>query len=64
VAWAFAEAPGLLATTDPGLATLAGPVARRNSLCLVGTSMRGPGTRDDARLALADPYLRWLPRAR
>jgi hypothetical protein len=64
VAWVFAEAPGLVATTDLGLAALAGPVARRNSLCLVGTSLRGPGIRDDTRLALADPYLRWLAPAR
>ena len=54
VAWIFAEAPGLVATTDPGLAALAGPVASRNSLCLVGTSLRGPGGREDTRLALAD----------
>jgi hypothetical protein len=36
----------------------------RNSLCLVGTSLRGPGIRVDTRLALADPYLRWLALAR
>jgi len=64
VAWVFAEAPGLLATTDPGLAELAGPVARRNALCLVGASLRGNGIRDDTRLALADPYLRWIAPAR
>ena len=64
LAWVFAEAPGLLATTDPGLAALAGPVARRNSLCLIGTSLRGSRGRDDTRLALADPYLRWLAPAR
>ena len=64
VAWVFAEAPGLLAATDSGLAALAGPVAGRNSLCLIGASLRGRRTRDDARLALADPYLRWLAPAR
>ncbi|HUN32458.1 MAG TPA: DUF2332 domain-containing protein [Trebonia sp.] len=64
VAWVFAEAPGLLATTDSGLATMAGPVASRNALCLVGTSLRGRGSRADTRLALADPYLRWLAPAR
>ena len=64
VAWVFAEAPGLAAATDPGLAALAAPVAQRNSLCLVGASLHRPGHRDDALLALADPYLRWLAPAR
>jgi uncharacterized protein DUF2332 len=64
VAWAFAEAPGLVATADPGLAALAGPVARRDSLFLVGASLFGPGHRDDALLAMADPYLRWIAPAR
>jgi hypothetical protein len=64
VAWVFAEAPGLVATTDAGLAALAAPVAQRNSLCLVGTSLRGSRGRADTRLALADPYLRWLALAR
>jgi hypothetical protein len=64
LAWVFAEAPGLVATIDPRLAALAGPVAQRNSLCLVGASLRGPGGRRDTRLALADPYLRWLAPAR
>ena len=60
VAWVFAEAPGLVAATDAGLAALAGPLTRRNDAYLVGASLRGPGCRDDALLALADPYLRWL----
>lgn len=64
VAWVFAEAPGLVAATDPGLAALAGPVARRNSLFLVGASLFRPGHREDALLALADPYLRWIAPAR
>jgi hypothetical protein len=64
VAWVFAEAPGLVATVDAGLATLAGPVAGRNALSLVGASLHGAGQRDDIRLALADPYLRWIAPAR
>jgi hypothetical protein len=64
VAWVFAEAPGLVAATDPGLAALAGPVAGRNSLYLVGASLHGAGHRHDALLALADPYLRWIAPAR
>jgi hypothetical protein len=44
---------------------IAGPLAQRNSLYLVGASLRGPGNgRDDRLLALADPYLRWLAPAR
>lgn len=64
VAWVFAEAPALVATADPALAPLAGPVAYPRSLYLVGASLLGPGRRDDALLALADPYLRWLAPAR
>lgn len=64
VAWVFAEAPGLVVTADPGLATLVGPLAQHNSNCLVGASLYGPGGRDDVLLALADPYLRWLAPAR
>lgn len=69
VAWVFAEAPGLVAATDPVLAALAAPVATRNSQYLVGASLcapggQGPGHRDVALLALADPYLRWLAPAR
>jgi len=64
VAWVFGEAPGLVATAAPALAALAGPVAQRNSLFLVGASMLGPGHRDDALLALTDPYLRWIAPAR
>ncbi|WP_460341507.1 DUF2332 domain-containing protein [Actinoallomurus acanthiterrae] len=64
VAWVFAEAPGLVATADPGLAELADPVGRRNSLFLVGAALLGTGDRDDALLAMADPYLRWIAPAR
>jgi hypothetical protein len=65
VAWIFAEAPGLVATTtDLSVTALDGPLARRNSRYLVGASLRGPGRHDDALLALADPYLRWLAPAR
>ncbi|GLY74251.1 DUF2332 domain-containing protein [Actinoallomurus iriomotensis] len=63
VAWVFAEAPGLVATTD-GLIVPEGSLARRNSRYLIGASLRGSGQRDDALLALADPYLRWLAPAR
>ena len=70
VAWVFAEAPGLIASTamatDPVLAALARPVAHRNALCLVGVRPFGnlPTSTDGALLALADPYLRWLAPAR
>jgi hypothetical protein len=72
IAWIFAEAPGLVAATiDLNVPALDGPLARRNSRYLVGASLRGPdlspndpGGRDDALLALADPYLRWLAPAR
>lgn len=61
VAWLFAEAPGLLATTDLTISALAGPLARRNSRYAVGASLRHrPGHHHDQLLALADPYLRWL----
>lgn len=42
-----------------------GPVTltRRNSLYVVGISLRGPGRHDEL-LSLADPYLRWLAPAR
>jgi hypothetical protein len=64
VAWIFAEAPGLVAATDPDLARLAAPVATRNAQYLVGASLHAPGERDVASLALADPYLRWIAPAR
>lgn len=44
---------------------LAGPLAQRNTVYLVGASLRGPDNeRDDRLLALADPYLRWIAPAR
>jgi hypothetical protein len=65
VAWVFAEAPGLLATTDTLASALVGPLRRRNSLYTIGTSLRSPpGGHDDELLALADPYLRWFAPAR
>ncbi|GAB3911827.1 hypothetical protein GCM10011575_47910 [Microlunatus endophyticus] len=65
VAWVFAEAPGLLATTDLDIPALRGPLARRNSQYVVGASLRKPGKSDNDRLlALADPYVRWLAPAR
>ena len=65
VAWVFAEAPGLLTSAGLNTQALTGPLAARNSLYLIGASMRGPGlTDDDALLALADPYLRWLAPSR
>jgi len=65
VAWVFAEAPGLAATMGLAAPALAGPLAQRNTLYLVGASLRGPGlARDDRLLAVADPYLRWLAPAR
>jgi hypothetical protein len=63
VAWVFAEAPGLVATTD-GRIVPEDSLARRNSRYLIGASLRGSGHRDDALLALADPYLRRLAPAR
>ena len=65
VAWVFAEAPGLAATMNLTAPALAGPLAQRNTLYLVGASLHGPGNgHDDSLLALADPYLRWLAPAR
>jgi hypothetical protein len=65
VAWVFAEAPGLLTTVGLNTQALNGPLSARNSLYLIGASMRGPGFPDeDALLALADPYLRWLAPSR
>ena len=65
VAWVFAEAPGLAATMKLAAPALAGPLARRNTVYLVGASLQGPGgDRGDRLLALADPYLRWLAPAR
>ena len=65
VAWVFAEAPGLAATMNLTAPALAGPLAQRNTLYLVGASLQGPGNgHDDSLLALADPYLRWLAPAR
>ncbi|MEW1862888.1 DUF2332 domain-containing protein [Streptomyces sp. NPDC088194] len=64
VAWVFAEAPGLLATTGLDIPALRGPLARRNTLYLVGASLRGAAPDHDRSLGLADPYLRWLSPAR
>lgn len=64
VAWVFAEGPGLLATTDLEVEALGGPLSGRNTLYLVGASLRGAGRREDRLLAIADPYLRWLAPAR
>jgi hypothetical protein len=61
VAWAFAEAPGLVAGMGLELPALRGPLATRNTSYLVGTSLRGGG---DCVLAMAEPYLRWLAPAR
>ena len=63
VAWVFAEAPGLLATSGIDAPALRGPLARRNIDYLIGVSRRGSG-REDRLLALADPYVRWLAPAR
>lgn len=64
VAWVFAEAPGLLAPTGLDIPALRGPLARRNTLYLVGASLRGAAPDHDRSLGLADPYLRWLSPAR
>ncbi len=64
VAWVFAEAPGLVATTGLNLPALHGPLARRNAMYVVGAGMREDGHSDDSLLAVADPYLRWLAPAR
>lgn len=64
VAWAFAEAPGLMATAGLRVPALAGPLGRRNGLFVAGVSQFGVGHRDDSLLAMADPYLRWLAPAR
>lgn len=64
VAWVFAEAPGLLATTGLGVPALQGPLAGRNGLYLVGAGLRHAGDHDDSLIALADPYVRWLAPAR
>lgn len=71
IAWIFAEAPGLGSGDHRPQRDRPGrpPVARRNSRYLIGASLRGPGPggpggRDGALLALADPYLRWLAPAR
>jgi hypothetical protein len=64
VAWAFAEAPGLMATAGLRIPALEGPLARRNALFLAGVSLLGPAHRDDSLLAVADSYLRWLAPAR
>jgi hypothetical protein len=47
VAWIFAEGPGLLATTDLNITALGGPLSQRNSLYLIGASLRGPDRHDD-----------------
>lgn len=49
VAWVFAEAPGLAATTGLDIAALHGPLAQRNNRYLVGTSLRSTGDRHDDR---------------
>lgn len=59
VAWAFAEAAGLVALAGVDAEQLRGPLSGRNTRYLVGTSIRG-ARRDDELLALADPYVRWL----
>ncbi|GAA4628677.1 hypothetical protein GCM10023196_046040 [Actinoallomurus vinaceus] len=64
VAWVFAEAPGLVATTGLSVSALQGPLAGRNGLYLVGASLRDAGRHDDSLVAMADPYLRWLAPAR
>ena len=64
IAWAFAEAPGLMAAAGLRTPALDGPLARRNALSLAGVSLLSPGHRDDSLLAIADPYLRWLAPAR
>jgi hypothetical protein len=64
VAWAFAEAPGLAAATGLQVPGLQGPPAQRNTLYLVGASLRDTGAHEDSLLALADPYLRWIAPAR
>jgi hypothetical protein len=63
VAWIFGEAPGLLApTAGLRIAALSGPLAQRNGLFAVGTSVRGGD--EDRILAVADPYPRWIAPAR
>ena len=57
VAWAFAEAPGLMAAAGLQVPALEGPLARRNGLFLTGVSLLGPDHRDDSLLAMADPAL-------
>ncbi|MCD9876319.1 DUF2332 domain-containing protein [Streptomyces sp. NR30] len=64
VAWVFAEAPGLLATTALDVPALRGPLAQRNSRYLVGASLRRADQHHDQLLGLADPYLRWFSPAR
>ena len=64
VAWVFAEGPGLLATAGVKRPALAGPLAQRNTLFVIGASLMGPGRRDDRLLGIADPYVRWLAPAR
>ncbi|WP_406445282.1 DUF2332 domain-containing protein [Streptomyces sp. NBC_00631] len=60
VAWVFAEAPGLLATTTLDVPALRGPLAQHNSRYLVGASLRDADQHHDQLLGLADPYLRWF----
>ena len=64
VAWAFAETPGLVAATSVSVPALHGPLAKRNTVYLVGASLRDRGRQDDGLVALADPYLRWVAPAR
>jgi len=64
VAWAFTETPGLVAATSVSVPALHGPLAKRNTVYLVGVSMRARGRQDDTLIALADPYLRWVAPAR
>ncbi len=64
LAWVFAEAPGLVATTGIHAAALNGPLSQRNTTYVIGASLRGEAGQDDSLLALADPYLRWIAPAR
>ncbi len=65
VAWVFAEAPGLLASTGLDIPALRGALARRNDRYLVGARLRrADDSADDRLLAMADPYLRWIVAAR
>lgn len=64
IAWIFAEAPGLLATTDLRCLGLAGPLAHVGTTYAIGTSRNDASEQEGHLLAIADPYLRWLAPAR